>query len=115
MVGATIDQTGMPALTDFVQRFHPGFVIGAMDPAQVATFGQYGPMMRTFVPMIYFIDKTGKVQAQFQGSDEFFQGDQKETLRKQIARLMGAAPGGAPPAKPAPANNAKPAAPATKK
>jgi hypothetical protein len=83
----------MAALQEFVERFHPTFPIGAMDPNQIAIFGQWGPR-RTFVPMVYLIDKTGTVRSQYMGSDAgLFEGDQLVNLRAAIDKLI--APAGA--------------------
>jgi thiol-disulfide isomerase/thioredoxin len=89
VVGATIDQTGTVALADFVQRFSPGFPIGAMENSQLYTFGQYGMQQHTYMPMVFFIDRAGMVQAQFMGSDSFFaEGDPATNLRSTLNRLM---------------------------
>lgn len=103
VVGGTIDPTGLVALEDFVQRFHPAFPIGAIDGNSITIFGQWGPR-RTFVPMIYLIDKAGNVQSQYMGSDaQMFEGDQSANLRAALDKLMAPAPVAAkkalPPAK----------------
>ena len=80
------------ALQDFVTRFHPGFLIGAMDPQQVSVFGQYGPQTRTYVPMLFLIDRAGVVQGQFLGSDTLFQGDAIGNLRASLNFLLSKGP-----------------------
>jgi hypothetical protein len=101
VVGGTIDQTGTAALEAFVTRFHPEFPIGAMDGNRIPEFGDWGDK-RTFVPQLYFIDKTGVIRAQFHGSDPIFEGDQKENLRKMITGMF-LSGGATTPAKAAPA------------
>jgi peroxiredoxin len=86
VVGGTIGPTGMAAHVNFVQRFSPEFPIGAMDQAMLNSFGQWGTE-RTFMPMVFFIDKAGIVQAQFMGSDPFFN-DQAGSVRAALQRLM---------------------------
>ena len=91
VVAGTIDTGGVPALLDFVQRFQPGFAIGAMDPNVIMPFGQWGPR-RTFVPMLYLIDKAGNIQSQYMGSDApMFEGDQSANLRGALDKLIGTA------------------------
>ena len=88
VVGGTIDTTGVAGLLDFVERFHPMFPIGAMDPNNTAVFGQWGPK-RLLVPQLFLIDKAGAVQGQFMGSDSMFEGDKMANLRAAINHMMG--------------------------
>ena len=104
VLGVTID--GMPVkdkyvanplvVGPFVQRFNINFPTGSIDPNIVNDFGQYSKMTRTFVPFLYFIDKTGAIRAQYMGSDSFFQ-DEPKNIRSLINSLF-------------PAEAAKPAA-----
>ena len=117
-VGATID--GVPAgdkymmnpvvTKPFIERFGVTFPMGALDPNSINEFGQFSPMIRTTVPMMFFIDKKGVIQAQYLGADPLFQGDEPTNLRRAIDTLFPAA--GAP-AKPV--KKAAPAPPAAKK
>ena len=88
VVGGTIDTTGLVGLQDYVQRFQPGFAIGAMDPSNTTVFGQWGPR-RLLVPQLFLIDKNGVIQGQFMGSDTMFEGDKQANLRAAINHMMG--------------------------
>ena len=92
VVAGTIDQTGKPALENFAAQFHPMFAIGYIDPSLVYSFGQYGMQTRTFVPMLFLIDKTGVVRAQFMGSDPIFGDSQLDNLRAAVNHLMATSP-----------------------
>ena len=93
VVAGTLDQTGTLALEEFVKRFHPEFLIGAIDGNKIAEFGDWGER-KTFVPQLYFIDKTGVIRRQFHGSDPIFAGqlasDQIASLRSEIHSVYGA-------------------------
>lgn len=89
VLGGTIDQTGMAALQEFVQRYHPMFPIGAVAPGLMGVFGQYGPQTRLLVPMVVLVDQAGVIRGQFMGSDSLFEGDKMGNLRAAINHMMG--------------------------
>ena len=59
-------------------------------------FAQWSPMMRTFVPYIFFIDKKGMIRAQYMGSDTAFFGSERTNIREMLDKLVAE---GAPAAK----------------
>lgn len=79
------------------------FPIGFIDSSLVYTFGQYGQQTRTFVPMLFFLDKTGVVRAQFMGSDPLFGESQLDNLRAAVNHLIATSPAPAAAKTPAPA------------
>ncbi|MFN0103446.1 MAG: hypothetical protein ACKV2U_15315 [Bryobacteraceae bacterium] len=125
ILGATMDGTPLSGdryvsnplvVRPFIERFNLSFPVGAMDPMKVNEFGQYSPMKRTYVPFLYFIDKTGTIRAQYMGSDSFFQ-DEPKNIRNLINTVFGVPdPASVPPPKP-PAKTTQPVkrAPATAK
>jgi hypothetical protein len=114
VIGGTIDTEGMPVTKAFIARYSPAFPVGESEYNTMMRFAGYSPMVRTFVPFLFFIDRKGVIRAQYMGSDPFFR-EETPNIRKMLDSLV-KEPGGpaaAPPAKPPAA--AKPAAPAPAK
>jgi peroxiredoxin len=87
VVASTIGPAGLASNTEFVERFSPQFPIGAMDQETLNAFGQWGPK-RTYMPQVFFLDKAGVIQAQFMGSDGFFEGDTLTNTRDAVKRML---------------------------
>ncbi len=52
---------------DFIKRFKPNFPVGTISRDFMANYAQITPMMRVFVPVMFFIDRKGVIQAQYFG------------------------------------------------
>jgi hypothetical protein len=59
-------------IPDFIKRFKPNFPVGTISRDFMANYAQITPMMRVFVPVMFFIDRKGVIQAQYFGGDPFF-------------------------------------------
>lgn len=95
----------------FIERFGLMYPVGSVDLTKLNEFGQYSPMVRTYVPFLFFIDRQGVIRAQYQGSDAFFK-DETNNFRLTLDGLIAAK---AAPAKPVPQKKAAPPPPAAKK
>jgi peroxiredoxin len=95
-----MDQEGLLAVKNFIPRFRPNFIVGVADQQAALTFAGYGPFERVFVPFLFFLDRTGTIRAQYQGSDDFFKNNQQTAnARAMIEKLLNE---GAAAAKPTP-------------
>lgn len=74
---------------EFIGQYKPTFPVGVVDPNFVANYAQITPDMRPTVPILFFIDRTGQIRAQFFGSDKIFEGDQNKNIRAEIDKLLG--------------------------
>ncbi len=84
---------------EFAQRANASFPVGYSDRDPVYDFLQRSPKLRTYVPIMVFIDRAGKIRGQYMGDDPFMgpsDAARDNNIRKLVARLV-AEP--APPAK----------------
>ena len=106
IIAGTIDTEGMAPTRAFIARYSPAFPVGEGEILKFQAFGQWSPMVRTFVPYLFFIDKKGMIRAQYMGSDTAFFGSERANIREMLDKLV---------AEGAPAAAAKPVRPAAKK
>ena len=107
VVAGTIGPLGAADLPGFIQGYSPAFPIGAMEQTALNTFGQYGMQQRTYMPMVFFLDKAGVIQAQFMGGESLFEGDTISNVRATLNRIMAPGGGSTSSAKKVPATAAK--------
>ena len=92
----------------------PGFVaahqvthpVAAIQRDRVYEFAQLSPMMRHSVPIIVFIDRRGRIRAQYEGDAAFFQNEEANFRAKILDLLREPGPrpaGGVPPTAKSPA------------
>ena len=92
------------ALKKFADEYKTNYTLGMIDGKVMAAFGQLTPEMRPTVPMVFFIDRDGLVQAQYFGTDPMMEEmHQAENLRAKLLFYMQQAPA------PAKAGTARPA------
>jgi hypothetical protein len=113
ILAGTIDTEGMPKTKQFISQYRPTFPIGEGELMKFQNFAQWSPMMRTFVPFMFFIDRKGVVREQYMGSDQAFFASEAANIRKALDKLLAeGGPAAKPAAKPAvskaPAAAAKP-------
>lgn len=97
MIEAAINDD--PHVPEFIQRFQTDFPVGVVDRMTAATFMQFSPMMRTYVPYMAFIDRKGEIRAQYSGSDDFLRDEnaQDKNIREEAEKLLSEKPPGTPP------------------
>lgn len=110
-VGVCFNDMAKLLTPEFIQRGGLTYTVGYSLPDPVLTYVQHPMGEIPYVPMILFIDKAGKVVAQFTaGKDkEFFEGaNQEKRTREWIEKMLGVAkaPATAAPAKKAGAKKA---------
>jgi hypothetical protein len=73
----------------FVQAFHTNFPVGFNDPMTAIGFMQHPPAVGPHMPLLAFLDRKGMIQAQYEGDDaKFFGDDQEKNIRGQIEDLL---------------------------
>ena len=91
----------------------PGFVaahqvthpVAAIQRDRVYEFAQLSPVMRHSVPIMVFIDRRGRIRAQYEGDATFFQNEEANFRAKVLELLREPGPrptGGAPPTRKSP-------------
>ena len=88
MLAGTIDTEGMVPTKAFIARYSPNFPVGEGELIKFQAFGQWSPMVRTFVPFLFFIDKKGVIRAQYMGSDTGFFGSEAANIRQMLDKLV---------------------------
>lgn len=81
---------------EFIAQFKPDFPVGTANDMAALSYLEISPVIRTFVPYIAFVDRTGVIRAQFTGTD-LPDAKQDQILRETAQKLLSE---GAPPAKP---------------
>lgn len=85
------------------QVTHP---VAAIPRDRVYEFAQLSPMMRHSVPIMAFIDRRGRIRAQYEGEAAFFQNEEANFRAKSLELLREPGPrptGGVPPTRRGPA------------
>ncbi len=80
---------------DNARQLVPGFIrqngltypVGYDDREPVYAYLERSPVMRTFVPILLFIDRGGTIRAQHFGDDAFYK-DQEKNIRSMIEQLL---------------------------
>ena len=79
-----------PDVPGFVQKFAPPFPVGTADNRAALDYMEMSPMVRSFVPFMLFIDRTGTIRAQYTGNDPpgFFAEKMDQNIRDQALKLL---------------------------
>jgi peroxiredoxin len=102
VLSAAINQDAATQIPTFIKNFNTNYPIGAYDGMKAIEWMQHPAMLIPHMPLLAFVDKQGKVRAQYEGDNEQFFGDtQEQNIRTQIETLL--KEGSAAPAKKAPA------------
>jgi hypothetical protein len=77
------------ALPEFIERFRSPFPVGYTTQTAVRAFLRINPLEQKpfFVPHLLFIDRTGRIRAEYPGGDGFFQ-NAGANIRAQIEKLL---------------------------
>lgn len=102
---SAIDTGAEAFVPRFIQQFAPPFPVGFNDFNTAQAFMEHSPMLIMHMPGVVFIDRSGKIVAQYEGDDPDMMGDQQKRLRERIEQIL--KPAAAAPAKKAPAKKKK--------
>jgi len=101
VIASAIDTGAEAFVPRFIQQFGPPFPVGFDDFNTAQDFMQHSPMLILHMPGVVFIDRSGKVVAQYEGDDpDMSDAVQEKNLRARIDQIM--KPAGAAASKKAP-------------
>jgi cytochrome oxidase Cu insertion factor (SCO1/SenC/PrrC family) len=86
---STVEVGGEGMLPRFIDQFSPPFPVGfnAFNDAQ--TFMQHSAMLIMHMPGLLFLDRQGRIVAQYEGDDPFMSEDQQEAnIRAKIEQML---------------------------
>jgi hypothetical protein len=73
----------------FIQEFGVNYPVGTGPRETVYSFLQHSLMSpNLMMPQLVFIDKTGMIRAQYEGTSDFFK-DEDKNIRAMIEKLLG--------------------------
>ena len=83
-----------PDIPSFLRQFSPTFPVGTATGGTAREFMQLSPVIRTYVPYLAFIDRTGVIRAQHTGGDPFFADESamEKNIRAEIMKLLAEKP-----------------------
>lgn len=106
-VAVAFNEMSMMLVPDFTKRRNLSFPVGYDTRDPVFAFIERSPMLRTYVPILVLIDRSGTIRGQYLGDDKFFF-DQEKNIRASLEQLLKEPAGKkAPAAKRAPAPSKK--------
>lgn len=83
------------ALKKFAEKYNVKYTLGTIDPVLMTTFGELTPEQHPTVPMVFFIDRNGMVQARYFASEPFMlEQYQEQNIRLKLMFYL--QPGAAP-------------------
>ncbi|HEY1339155.1 MAG TPA: TlpA disulfide reductase family protein, partial [Bryobacteraceae bacterium] len=93
VLASAIQEDAPKAVPDFVKDFKTTFPVGYNNSQQegraVLDFMQHPPMLIPHMPLLSFLDREGRIRAQYEGMDPFMEESvQEENIRKQILALL---------------------------
>jgi cytochrome oxidase Cu insertion factor (SCO1/SenC/PrrC family) len=86
---STVEVGGEGMLPRFIDRFNPPFPVGFNAFAEAQDLMQHSPMLIMHMPGLLFLDRQGRIVAQYEGGDPFMNEDkQEENIRAKIEQLL---------------------------
>lgn len=97
VLASAIEDMAAQALPDFLKRFNPPFPVGYNARPPVLDFLQHPIAARLFMPQLVYVDRAGKIRAQYTADDSFMdESQQEENMRKKLEELLNEGAGAAP-------------------
>jgi peroxiredoxin len=89
VIASAIDTGAEAFVPRFIQQFGPPFPVGFNDGDTAQNFMQHSPMLILHMPGVVFIDRSGKVVAQYEGDDpDMSDAVQEKNLRARVEQIM---------------------------
>jgi thiol-disulfide isomerase/thioredoxin len=86
-VAVAFNEMAMMLVPDFIKRHNISFPVGYDVRDTVYAYIERPIMLRTYVPILVFIDRSGTIRGQYLGDDNFFR-DQEKNIRAMIEQLL---------------------------
>jgi len=88
-LASAIEDAAAKAVPGFLKRFNPPFPVGYNARGPVLEFLQHPMAERLLMPQLVFVDRDGKIRAQYAGDDPFLNEDRQEAnIRQKIEQLL---------------------------
>lgn len=87
VLGVSFSDDAVRSLPPYIADVKPAYPIGYVSRAQAVAFVEGDAKDRRTLPQLVFIDRAGRVVAQYKGSSDFLQYDQER--EKNIRELVG--------------------------
>lgn len=91
---------------NLIRQYQPTYPLGWCDRDAAMRYLEISLMMPGYVPKLVFIDRTGTIRAQYDGSDPFFK-NEVPNIKAKLEELLNEKPPAAAPAKPRRASSRK--------
>ena len=90
VLGVNFQEDAINDLPGYVADVKPTYPIGYTSRAQAVAFVEGDAKDRRTLPQLVFIDRAGRVVAQYKGSSDFLQYDQdrEKNIRDLVAKLI---------------------------
>jgi hypothetical protein len=94
VLGVTYVEDALKQLPGYIAEVKPTYPIGYTNQAQAIAFVEGDARDRRTLPQLVFIDRAGRVVAQYKGSSDFLQYDQdrEKNIRELVAKLCESKP-----------------------
>ena len=90
VIVSAIEGNAETSVPEFIRKLNPPFPVGYSGLKPSMDFLQHPPKETPHMPIIAFIDRRGKVRAQYEGMEPFFVEEvMAKNLHNKIAALMG--------------------------
>jgi len=86
---SSVELGGEAMVPRFIQQFQPPFPVGFNVFATAQEFMQHSPMLIMHMPGLMFIDRQGRIVAQYEGDAPFMEeAVQEQNIRGEIEKLL---------------------------
>jgi hypothetical protein len=86
---SSVEVGGEAMVPRFIQQFQPPFPVGFNVYATAQEFMQHSPMLIMHMPGLMFIDRQGRIVAQYEGDAPFMEeAVQEQNIRGEIEKLL---------------------------
>ena len=102
-LGAAINEQAGPAVPQFISVLKIPYPLGVGSADAAVAFLEHPIKTKMMMPQVVFIDRAGRIQAQFDGNHPMLVKDAEQNLRATANRLLSGSGDVSKPAKSAPA------------
>ena len=90
VLGVTYSEDALKELPAYMAEVKPAYTVGYCSRASAVAFVEGDPKDRRTLPQLVFIDRAGRVVAQYKGSSDFLQYDQdrEKNIRDLVLKLV---------------------------
>ncbi len=85
---SAFEEGAQKAVPGFIATYRPNYPVGWNPAAEALGFLQIPVVTPGYVPKMVFIDRKGKIQAQYQGQDPFFKAEEEKNIRAELDKML---------------------------